>query len=135
MGPDPIGQNSPSGAHQIQSGTLFDGPSGPIGTRVRWESKRKLTSGKGRRPRLKRGLRQTSLAADASQSLLLPRDGQGCAVRNLALEAGLTAPTPRRFRPLLVEKRVGPLSSATVMSALPMPVGIAVMGARRATVL
>ena len=38
MGPDAIGQESPSGAHQFQSGTLFDGPSGPIESSVRWAS-------------------------------------------------------------------------------------------------
>jgi len=35
MGLDAIGQESPSGAHQFQSGTLFDGPSAPIGSGVR----------------------------------------------------------------------------------------------------
>jgi len=38
MGLDAIGQESPSGAHQFQSGTLFDGPSAPIGSGVRWAS-------------------------------------------------------------------------------------------------
>jgi len=35
IGPDAIGQESPSGAHQFQSGTLFDGP---FGSGVRWAS-------------------------------------------------------------------------------------------------
>jgi len=38
VGPDAIGQESPSGAHQFQSGTLFDAPSAPIGSGVRWAS-------------------------------------------------------------------------------------------------
>ena len=74
IGPDALEKEFTSGAHQFQSGTLFNSSSAPIGTRVRRASKRKLTKSLDLSP--------DTVPCQHCRQCLLPaadRVGRGCA--------------------------------------------------------